>query len=269
MLLSNNVAIITGGGRGIGKGIALKFAEEGCSTVIADVLVTEGKQTAGEISAKGRAAIFLQCDVSNSRQVQDMVEQVIGKFGKVDILVNNAGIGPLPRSIMDVSEEDWDRVLDINLKGVFLCCKAVVPHMKKKRYGKIINISSMGAIAPPAPDIHYTSAKAGILGFTRDLALELAPFGICVNAILPGAILTDMYSQLVPPGTNEEDFFAEMGKTANPMGRMGTPEDIAGAALFLASGLSGFVTGDRILVGGGSPLRMKFAVKRTTEGKNG
>jgi NAD(P)-dependent dehydrogenase (short-subunit alcohol dehydrogenase family) len=265
MLLSNHVAIVTGGSRGIGKGIALKFAEEGCSTVIVDVLATEGRQTAGEISARGRAAIFVQCDVSNSRQVNDMVKQVIEKFGKVDILVNNAGIGPPPRSILDVSEEDWDRVLDTNLKGVFLCCKAVVPHMMKKGYGKIINISSMAAIAPPAPDIDYSSAKAGILGLTRDLALEMAPFRICVNAILPGAIRTEMYSQFVPPGANEEDFFAEMGKTATPMARMGKPEDIAGAALFLASGLSGFVTGDRVIVGGGSPLRMKYAFKRTTE----
>ena len=254
MLLSNRVAIVTGGARGIGRGIALRFAEEGSSLAIVDVLVKEARQTANEISKKGREEVFIECDVSNSGQVKDMVSQVITKFGKVDILVNNAGIGPLPKSITDISEEDWDRVLAVNLKGVFLCSKAVVPHMKEKSYGKIINISSMGAIAPPGPNSHYSAAKAGILGFTRDLALELAPFNICVNAILPGAIRTDMFEKLIPPDTNKEDFFMEMGKMFAPMQRMGTPEDIAGAALFLASDLSGYVTGDRLLVGGGSPL---------------
>lgn len=258
MLLSNRVAIITGGARGIGRGIALKFAEEGCSLVIADLVELEAKQTMTEISEKGREGVFVKCDISDSSQVHDMVDQAINRFGKVDILVNNAGIGPPPRSIADVSEEDWDRVLAINLKGVFLCCKVVISHMKKKSYGKIINISSMAALAPPAPNIHYSSAKAGVLGLTRDLALELAPFNICVNAIVPGGIRTDMYSQLVPSGTSKEDFFAELGKIIAPMERMGTPEDIAGAALFLASDLSGYVTGDRIIVGGGSPLNMKF-----------
>jgi NAD(P)-dependent dehydrogenase (short-subunit alcohol dehydrogenase family) len=128
--------------------------------------------------------------------------------------------------------------------------------MKEKAYGKIINISSMAAIAPPAPLIHYSAAKAGILGVTLDLALELAPFNICVNAILPGLIPTPMWDelQIFPSGVNKEDLFVEMGKTLAPMQRVGTPEDIAGAALFLASDLSAYVTGDRILVGGGYPL---------------
>jgi len=138
MLLSNRVAIITGGARGIGKGIASKFVEEGCSPVIADILVQEGKKTAEELSKKGREAVFIQCDVTDSRQVQDMVDQVIEKFGKIDILVNDAGVGPLPKPITEVPEAEWDKILDINLKGVFLCCKAVVPHLKKNGYGKII-----------------------------------------------------------------------------------------------------------------------------------
>jgi NAD(P)-dependent dehydrogenase (short-subunit alcohol dehydrogenase family) len=255
MLLSNRVAIITGGARGIGRGIALKFADEGCSVVITDVLAEEAKKTSEEISKKGRDAVSIPCDVSDSRQVQEMVNQVISKFGKVDVLVNNAGIsGGAPRSITEVSEEIWDKVLDINLKGGFLCCKAVVPHMKTKRYGKIINVSSMAAIAPPAPLIHYSSAKAGILGLTLDLALELAPFNICVNAIIPGAIRSDIWDHIIPPNVDKETFFAEVGKTIAPMQRIGSPEDIAGAALFLASDLSAYVTGDRILVGGGAPL---------------
>jgi len=254
MLLSDRVAIVTGGARGIGKGIALKFAEEGCSIVIADILAKEAEQTVGEITRRGREGLFISCDVSDRRQVNTMAEQAISRFGKVDILVNNAGIGPMPKPCSDITEEEWDRVLSINLKGVFLCCRAVVGRMKEQRYGKIINMSSMAAIAPPAPSIHYSSAKAGILGFTRDLALELAPFSICVNAILPGAIRTDMLDQIVPPHVDKEAFYENMGKMVAPMERTGTPEDIAGAALFLASNLSDYVTGDRLLVGGGSPL---------------
>lgn len=258
MLLSHKVAIITGGARGIAKGIALKFEEEGCSIVIADVLVIEARKTLEKISEKEREAIFVQCDVSKSHQVQDMVDQTIRKFGKVDTLVNNAAIGAITKSITEISEGEWDRLLDINLKGVFFCCKAVVPHMKEKKWGKIINISSMAAIAPPAPAINYSAAKAGVLGLTLDLVLELAPFNICVNAILPGAIPTEMWDPLIPPGVNKEDFFAEIGKTVAPMQRVGTPEDIAGAAIFLASDLSAYVTGDRILVGGGAPLAVRF-----------
>jgi NAD(P)-dependent dehydrogenase (short-subunit alcohol dehydrogenase family) len=258
MLLSNRVAIITGGARGIGRGIALKFAEEGCSVVITDVLAEEAKRTVEEVHHKGREGIFVKCDVSNSGQVQEMVDQAITKFGKADILVNNAGIGGVPKSITEISEEEWDRLLSIDLKGYFLCCKAVVPHMKKRGYGKIVNISSMAAISPPAPTIHYSAAKAGVLGLTLDLALELAPFNICVNAILPGAIPTEMWDPLVPSGINKEDFFKEVGKMASPMQRVGTPEDVAGVALFLASDLSGYVTGDRILVGGGAPLVARF-----------
>ena len=254
MLLENKVAIITGGARGIGRGIGLKFAEEGCSIVIGDVLETEGEQTVEEIAQKGREGLFVSCDVSDRDQAHNLADQTISKFGKIDILVNNAGIGPMPKPFLEMSEEEWDKVLSVNLKGVFLCCKAAVPHMIENKSGKIINLSSMAAIAPPAPNVHYSSAKAGILGFTRDLALELAPLNICVNAILPGAIRTPMFDQILPPDVDEEMFYENMGKMVAPMQRMGTPEDIAGAALFLASDLSNYVTGDRLLVGGGSPL---------------
>ena len=260
VLLSNRVAIITGGARGIGKGIALKFAEEGCSIIISDILIEEAKSTLEELLNKGREGVFVKCDVSNSGQVQSMIDQVISKFGRVDILVNNAGIGGTPKSITEKTEEEWDRLLAINLKGMFLCCKAVVPHMKEKRYGKIINLSSLGAIAPPAPNIDYSSAKSGVLGLTLDLALELAPFNICVNAILPGAIPTDMWNAIIPPDVDKKDFFAKIGKSIAPMQRCGTEEDVAGAALFLASDLSAYVTGDRIIVGGGAPLSLKVEV---------
>jgi NAD(P)-dependent dehydrogenase (short-subunit alcohol dehydrogenase family) len=217
----------------------------------------EGRQTFREIrgirGARQGFQFLVEMDVQAVASCR-LVEQALRAFNKVDILVNNAGIGPLPLSITVITEEQWDRVMAVNLKGVFLCSRAVIPSMKRNGSGRIVNISSMAAIAPPAPNCHYSAAKAGILGFTRDLALELAPFNICVNAILPGAIRTDMFDSIIPPGVEREAFYAEMGKVFAPMQRMGTPDDIAGAALFLASGLSGYVTGDRLLVGGGSPL---------------
>ena len=261
MLLADKVAVITGGARGIGKGIALKFAEEGCTPVIVDLLESQAVQTLNEVKIKGRDSVFIKCDISDANQVQGMVEQVVRKFDKIDILVNNAGIpGGIPRTIADISEEDWDNVLKTNLKGTFLCCKAAVSHMKQRGSGKIINISSLAAISPPAPLIHYSSAKAGMIGFTLDLALELAPFNICVNVILPGAIQTDIFNHIVPAGVDKEAFFREIGKTICPMGRIGVPEDVAKAALFLASDLSSYITGDRILVGGGAPLIARIKV---------
>ncbi len=258
MLLSDRIAIITGGSRGIGRGIALKFAEEGCQIAIADVLEAEAEETVEKISGKGGKGIFCRCDVSNSAEVQDVVIKILKEFGKIDILINNAGTGGAPKSITEVSEGEWDRLMAINLKGMFLCCKAVVPNMKERRYGKIINISSLGAIAPPVPNIHYSSAKAGVLGLTSDLALELAPFNICVNAILPGAIRSEIWDPLIDPGINPDEFFEEVGKTVAPMQRVGTPEEIAGVALFLASDMSSYVTGDRIIVGGGAPLMQRL-----------
>ncbi len=185
-----------------------------------------------------------------------MVKDAIKTFGTVDILVNDAGISHVPKSITDVARAEWDRVIAINLTGVFFCCKAVVPHMKEKRYGKIINISSCDAIAPPFPVIAYSAAKAGVLGLTIDLALELARFNVCVNAVLPGAIPTDMWDLLVPREKRTKEFLSALGKTVSPMERFGTPEEIAGAALFFASNLSAYVTGERITVGGGYPLRL-------------
>lgn len=254
MYLANRIAIVTGGAKGIGKSIAIKFAQEGCSVVIADILGEEGERTAREISAQGTRGLFIGCDVSNSNQVAKVTDETIREFGKVDILVNNAGMVPLPRSIVDRTEEEWDRMLNVNLKSVFLCSKAVVPHMKKQGYGKIINMSSVAAIAPPMPIIHYSASKAGVLGLTKDLALELAPFHICVNAILPGTIRTEMLDAIMPPGVDKDEFYMQLAKMVVPMQRMGEPEDVAGAALFLASELSDFVTGDRLIVGGGTPL---------------
>ncbi len=255
MLLKDKVAIVTGGASGIGRGIVVKFAAEGCAVVVSDIADPEGRRTAAEVKRSGGDSIFVRCDVTSRRQVQEMVNRTIEKYGRVDILVNNAGgvPGAGSGSIADVTEEQWDRIVDLNLKGQFLCCQAVVPHMKERKYGKIINVSSMGAVHPPAPIVHYHAAKGGVLSLTSNLAFELALFNINVNAILPGPIRTDFYTGILENVPDKEAFFRDLAKKV-PLQRMGKPEDIAGVALFLASELSSYVTGESIRVGGGLPL---------------
>ena len=255
MLLKDKVAIVTGGAKGIGKGIALKFAEEGCNVVVNARHIEGAQKVAREIKALGRNSLAIAADVSKSEEVEEMVKRIIKEFGKIDILVNNAGGVSGDARIEETTEEDWDRVIDINLKGQFLCCKAVVPYMRKNKYGRIINVSSMGAIHPPAPIVHYHAAKGGVLGLTTNLAFELAPFNITVNAILPGPITTEFFTEMLKKMSKEEDkAFFKMLENKVPMHRMGTPEEIAGVALFLASDLSSYVTGEAINAGGGLPL---------------
>lgn len=256
MLLENRVAIVTGGAKGMGRGIALKFAEEGCDIVVNALHIEGAKKVAGEIEALGRKALAIKADISNSAEVNAMVDQTVKEFGKIDILVNNAGgvTGIQGGDTETATEADWDKIININLKGAFLVCMAVIPHMKKQRYGKIINVSSMGAVSPSVSVLHYHSAKAGILGMMLNLAFELAPYNIYANAIVPGPIETPFWDALMPPGPERDAFFKAMVKKEIPLGRMGTPEDIAGPALFLASGLSDYVTGQTIYVAGGQPL---------------
>jgi len=256
MLLADRVAIITGGAKGMGRGMALRFAEEGCSVAIMDIAIAEANDAAAEISKTGREGLALRCDVTREAEVRDAVRAVFEKFGKIDILVNNAGGMPASHMIEDMPEEEWDTVQALNIKSDFLFCKYVVPHMKGRKYGRIINFSSVGAINPPAHAIHYNTAKAAVIGFTYDLAHALAPFNIHVNAILPGPIRTSFYDGMIASMTEKEkdDFFDGLGKSVVPLGRVGTPQDIAGAALFLASELSSFVTGTTLLVSGGLPL---------------
>jgi len=255
MLLTDRVAIITGGAVGMGRAMAHKFAEEGCSIVISDISESLGKKTADEVSKTGGDAIFVRCDVTDNAQVQDMVNTTIGKFGKIDILVNSAGGLGTTWSLEEVSEEDWDKILDLNLKSVFLCCKAVVPYMKEKKYGRIINISSMGAVSPPRSVVHYHAAKAGVISLTQNIALELVSFNIRVNAIVPGPIRTEYYEPRIMnmTDTQREDYFVTKGKTT-PMQRMGKPEEIAAVALFLVTEPSSYITGEAMNVAGGLPL---------------
>jgi len=256
MLLKDKVAIITGGSKGMGRGMAVKFAEEGCSVAIADIAIKEAEEAVAEIKKAGGTAIAIKCDVTIETQVRDTVANVLKEYGQIDILVNNAG-GIAPHiPIEELTGEAWDKVFALNLKSDFLFCKYVVPHMKKKKYGKIINLSSIGAVQPPAHEIHYNTAKAGVIGFTTDLANALAPLGINVNCILPGPIRTSFYDQNIGSFSDEQkdDFFKMLGKKV-PMQRVGTPEDMAGAALFLASELSAYITGQALYVAGGLPLQ--------------
>ena len=255
MILKDRIAIITGGARGMGRAIALRFAKEGCSSVIADLLDEEGQKTVTAIKEAGQDAIYVRCDVTNSAKIREMVAKAIVKFKKVDIMVNCAGIGKPPKLINDISEEEYDQVIDVNMKSIFLCLQAITPHMKENNYGKIVNISSLAGIYPSPFSIHYGAAKAGAKYLTECYALEVAKYNICVNAILPGMIRTDMTREFAPPDIKDLDAFMAELATGIPMRREGTVDDIASAALFLASDESSYITGDCIRVGGGMPYR--------------
>jgi NAD(P)-dependent dehydrogenase (short-subunit alcohol dehydrogenase family) len=254
LLLEKRVALITGSAKGMGKAMALKFAKEGCDIAVADLDWEGARKVAEEVKAFGRKSVAIRADISNSKDIKSMVEESVGKLGKIDILVNNAGAaggGSLEQS----DEEEWDRVLQLNLKGAFVACKAAVPHMKKQGYGKIINISSMGAVRPSVSVMAYHAAKAGVLGLTLNLAFELAPFNIYANCIVPGPIETPFWDPLSKGMSAEQKkaFFAALAKKEVPLGRMGTADDIAGPALFFASELSSYVTGQVLCVAGGQP----------------
>jgi NAD(P)-dependent dehydrogenase (short-subunit alcohol dehydrogenase family) len=261
MLLENKVALITGGAKGMGKAIALRFAEEGCDIIINAMHIEGAQKAADEVKEKGREAIAIKADISSDAEVTDMIDRSIEKFGKIDILVNNAG-GAGGGNLEHSTEEDWDRVLAVNLKGHFLVTRAVVPRMKEKKYGKIIFISSMGAVHPAVSVLAYHSAKAGLIGLTYNLAFELAPNNIYVNCIVPGPIETPFWDALTQGMQSDEkqEFFRALAKKEVPLGRMGTADDIAGPALFLASGLSNYVTGQILYVAGGQPLQSTQAV---------
>jgi 2-hydroxycyclohexanecarboxyl-CoA dehydrogenase len=255
MLLENRVALITGSAKGMGKGMALKFAEEGCKVAIVDISLKDALVTLSEVIKRGSTGIALECDVTKEAQVRATVEQVITKFGVIDILINNAGGSGVSCPIEEMSEEVWDQAFNLNLKSQFFFCKYVVPQMKARKSGKIINLSSIGAFQPPVHHIHYNAAKAGAIGFTTDLANALAPFNINVNAIVPGPVRTSFYDARIGNMADwEKDaYFAGLGKKV-PLQRPGTPEDMAGAALFLASELGSYVTGHALFVSGGLPM---------------
>ena len=242
-MLKDQVAIITGGARGIGKSIADKFAENGATLVIVDVNEEVAQQTAEEYKGKGLKAMALKVDVSSPEDVDNMVKKVVAEFGRVDVLVNNAGV-TRDNLMLRMSESDWDLVLNINLKGVFLCTKAVIRPMSKARSGKIINIASIvGQMGNPG-QANYSASKGGVIALTKTTAKEYAKKGIRCNTVAPGYINTEMTKVL-------SDAAKEAMLSTIPMQEMGEPEDIANAALFLASDLSGYITGQVLGVNGG------------------
>lgn len=250
MLLENKVSIVTGGARGIGKAIALLFAKEGSDIVLADTDLESIKNNAGEIiSETGKKCIAVKVDISQKADVDKMVSAAVKEYGRIDVLVNNAGI-LLHRFILDMTEEEWDRIMDVDLKGYFLCSQAVGREMVKKKSGRIIHISSCSAKKPSIEEAAYSAAKAGILGFNRVLAAELGPFGINCNSILPGATDTEMIRStfLISPEVEKE----WIDKTA--LKKLGKPEDVAKAALFLASELSNHITGEVLVVSAGEMM---------------
>jgi 3-oxoacyl-[acyl-carrier protein] reductase len=241
--LANQVAVVTGAGRGIGRAIALQFAAHGADVVCVSRTVENSEKVAQEVRASGRKAWGLAVDVANAEAVSAAAEKIMAEAGKIDILVNNAGV-TRDGLLMRMSEADWDLVLDTNLKGAFLMTKAFSRPLIKQRSGRIINVASVIGLIGNAGQANYAASKAGLIGFTKSVAREFASRGITANVIAPGFIDTDMTS-----GLNEQ-LKAEVLKTI-PLGQFGQPEDIAGAALFLAGPAGRFITGQVLTVDGG------------------
>jgi len=246
MRLKDKVAIVTGAGRGIGGAIALLFAEEGAKVVVNDVNEADAKSTAEEIKGRGGQAGLAIGSVTVRAIAQKMVDTAVQEFGTVDILVNNAGIIQ-DAMLHKMTEEQWDRVIEVNLKGGFLCTQCAARVMREKRYGKIVNLSSAMWKGNPG-QLNYSAAKAGVIGLTKTAAKELAPKGINVNAIAPGLIWTDMLKS-TPPAILER--MQKNLATTVPLNRLGLPRDVANVALFLASDESSYVTGQVIYCDGG------------------
>ena len=241
--LDGQVAIITGGARGIGEGICKIFCNEGATVALWDIL-DEGKNTTDRIKKEGGKIIFQKVDVTDQSSVNVAVEKLIGEFGRIDILINNAGIIK-DRSFLKMSRDEWDRVIDVNINSLYVTTKAVLPHMKEAKYGRIISASSINAFQGAFGQANYSASKAAIAGFTRALCKETGRHNITVNAVAPGFIKSEM-SDSMP-----EDII-KAGISMIPVGRIGTPEDMGHVYLFLASKEAGFVSGIVLHANGGA-----------------
>ncbi len=244
MRMKNKAAIITGSGSGLGEAIARRFAAEGASLLVCDRNAQAVEALSNELSTHPYGVLACEADVSDSAAVQEMAESCLKAFGRIDILINNAGISP-KKGYLEYTEDDWDAVIDVNLKGEYLCARAVSEHMIERRYGRIVNLSSSawrsGGFAGGIP---YTSAKAGVIGLTRALAKTLGPYGVTVNAIAPGPTATPLTDGWLP--ARQEEIVKQI-----PLGRVGKPLDVANAALFLASDEAEYITGVCLDVNGG------------------
>ncbi|WP_027718920.1 3-oxoacyl-ACP reductase FabG [Desulfovirgula thermocuniculi] len=243
MRLKDKVAIITGGAKGIGRETALLFAREGAKVVIGDFDEEAGRKTLEDILALGAEALFCKVDVTDRVSVEEMVKKTKERFGRVDILINNAGI-TADALLTKMTDQQWDKVIDVNLKGVFLCTRAVAPVMIEQGYGVILNASSVVGVYGNIGQTNYAATKAGVIGMTRSWAKELGRKGIRVNAVAPGFIMTEMTAR-VP------EKILELMKEKTPLGRLGQPRDVAAAYLFLASDEASFINGQVLGVDGG------------------
>lgn len=244
--LEDKVAIVTGGARGLGRVFCLAMIKEGAKVVVVDILGNEAQQTAEEIKKKGGDAISFRVDVSSEEETLWMAEETIKQFGRIDILINNAaifaGLGRKP--FYEIPTEEWEKLITVNLKGPFLCARAVFPQMKEQMKGKIINMASETAFTGSTGFIHYVTSKGGILSFTRALAAELGQYGICVNAIAPGFTDTEAARTVT-------DDITKYDTSRTPLGRLEQPNDLVGALIFLVSDESDFITGQALVVDGG------------------
>jgi NAD(P)-dependent dehydrogenase (short-subunit alcohol dehydrogenase family) len=244
--LLGKVALITGGSSGIGRATALAFASEGSKVLVADVAVEGGEETVRLIEAAGGVAVFVRADVSNANEVEALVSETVGRFGRLDAAVNNAGTEGVVASTVELAEADWDRVIATNLKGVWLCMKYEIPRMVEHGAGTIVNTSSVYGIVAGRGVAAYVASKHGVAGLTKAAALEYAPHGIRINAICPGAVRTPMLMRHIPDAEAEDRW-----KALQPVGRMGTPQEVAAAVVWLCSDAASFVTGHTLAVDGG------------------
>ncbi len=242
--LKNRVALITGAGKGIGRVTALTFAAEGAAVALIDLDGAAAQAVAQEIRAAGGCAVAQQCDITNADSVNSAVDAVIAELGRIDVLVNNAGISR-DATLLKMQESDWDLVMDVNMKGTFHCCRAVLPHMKAQKWGRVINLSSRSIFGNPG-QTSYSASKLAVVGFTRSLSLEQARNGITVNAVAPGFVETE--------GIRSHKSYAQLKEVAVskiPVGFLGDPTDIASTVVFLASEQARYITGTTVFATGG------------------
>jgi len=248
--VADHVVIVTGGGQGIGAVYARRLAEAGARVVVADIDLGAAEATAGKLRAAGGSALAVPVDIADERAVEDMAAAAAAEFGRIDALVNNAGLlSQLKRRPWhEIEVAEWDRVMAVNLRGLFLCCRAVYPHMRRQGRGKIVNISSSRVFEGTPNRLHYTTSKAGVIGFTRALAREVGADNICVNAVAPGLTLSRAQADTSPP-----DYIREYDR-GRSLPRSQYPDDLVGAVVFLVSRASDFITGQTLNVDGGRAM---------------